>query len=45
MAEVQAAMDAARGPVQQATRGVQLAREELQLVENRRAMAALLEHR
>jgi hypothetical protein len=44
LAEVQAAMDAARGPVQVAKRAVDLSKQNLQLVEERLAMAALLEH-
>jgi hypothetical protein len=44
LAEVQAAMDAARGPVQQARHAVEVSKQNLKLVEDRRAMAALLEH-
>jgi chromosome segregation ATPase len=44
LAEAQAAMDAARGPVQQAKRGLELSRQNLQLVEDGLAMTALLEH-
>ena len=44
LAEAQAAMDAARGPVQQAKRGLELSKQNLQLVEDGLAMAALLEH-
>lgn len=44
LAEAQAAMNAARGPVQQAKRAVDLAKQNLQIVEDRQAMAKLLDH-
>jgi chromosome segregation ATPase len=44
LAEAQAAMDAARGPVQQAKRELDLSKENLQIIEGRLTMAALVEH-
>ncbi|WP_158933015.1 hypothetical protein [Acidisphaera sp. S103] len=44
LAESQEEMAAARGPVQAAKRAVDLSKQNLQLVEDRLAMAALLEH-